>query len=42
MPVVVKEAFRHDLDSHDQRKVLRCYGCDLPSMSRRCYGGKQR
>lgn len=23
MPVVVKEAFRHDLDSGDQRKVLR-------------------
>ena len=22
MPVVVKEAFRHDLDSGDQRKVL--------------------
>ena len=22
MPVVVKEAFQHDLDSHDQRKVL--------------------
>ena len=22
MPVVVKEAFRHDLDSRDQRKVL--------------------
>ena len=64
MLVVVKEAFRHDLDSRDQRlvlrwitvtkevfmgfdlfemvdrssiswvdqrKVLRCYGCDLPS-----------
>ena len=23
MPVVVKEAFQHDLDSGDQRKVLR-------------------
>ena len=75
MPVVVKEAFRHDLDSRDQRlvlrwiavtkevfmgfdlfemvdrssvswvdqrKVLRCYGCDLPSMSGRCYSGRQR
>ena len=74
MPMVVKEAFWHDLDSHDQRlvlrwiaatkedfvgfdlsemvdrssvswvdqrKVLKCYGCDLPS-SGRCYGGEQR
>ena len=74
MPMVVKESFWHDLDSRDQRlvlrwiaatkedfvgfdlsemvdrssvswvdqrKVLKCYGCDLPS-SGRCYGGEQR